>query len=63
MAAKQGGKRDTVKTPRATMYAERTERGQFKNLVKKGTSLARDRRTKAKTTVKPGYGHRGDQKR
>lgn len=62
MAARQGGKRDEVKTPTATVYAQRDAKGRFKDVVAKGKSLARDRRTKAKTAVKPGYGHRGDQK-
>jgi hypothetical protein len=42
------------------MYATRDERGRFTDLVLKGKSIARDRRTMAKTTVKSGYGHRGD---
>jgi hypothetical protein len=62
MAARQGGKRDLVKAPKATLYAQRDQKGRFKDVVEKGKSLARDRKTKARTAVKPGYGHRGDQK-
>jgi hypothetical protein len=58
--AKQGGKRDTVKTPTATLYARRGSDGRFTDLVEKGKSLSADRRTKAKTKVASGYGHKGD---
>jgi hypothetical protein len=63
MPRKGSGRRDTVKTKRATSYAQRNRRGQFTDLVEKGTSLSRDRKRKAKTPVKSGYGHRGDRAR
>jgi hypothetical protein len=59
---RSSGKRDTVKGKRATMYAKRTARGRFKEMDEKGRSLAADRRKKAKTKTKSGYGDRGDRK-
>ena len=65
-AAKRGGskrvagKRDTVKAKNATFYAKRTARGRFKQMDEKGRSLNADRRRKAKTKTKSGYGDRGD---
>jgi len=44
-------------------YIHRTATGQFKDSVKKGRSLAADRRQHAKAIVKAGYGDRGDQRR
>ena len=42
-------------------YAHRDKEGQFtKKQVNVGKSLTADRRTKAKTKVKPGNGDRGD---
>ena len=58
--AGRSGKRDTVKAKNATFYAKRTARGRFKEMDEKGRSLKADRRRKAKTTVKSGYGDRGD---
>lgn len=43
-------------------YVERSKTGQFMDWASIPRALARDRATKAKTKVKPGYGHRGDQK-
>jgi hypothetical protein len=40
--------------------AKRTARGQFKEMDEKGRSLKSDRRVKAKTRTKPGYGDRKD---
>jgi SnoaL-like domain len=54
MSRRGSGRRDTVKGPRATMHALRDERGRFTDLTKKGRSLARDRKRRAKTKVKPG---------
>ena len=54
------GKRDTVKAKTATSYAKRTARGRFKEMDEKGRSQKADRRRKAKTKVKSGYGDRGD---
>jgi hypothetical protein len=60
MPRKGSGRRDTVKTKRITSYAQRDRRGRFTDLVEQGKSLTRDRKRKAKTKVKSGYGHRGD---
>lgn len=59
---RSSGRRDTVNAKQATMYAKRTARGRFKEIDEKGRSLAADRRTKAKTKTKSGYGDRGDRK-
>ena len=55
-AAKRGG----VNAKNATFYAKRTAKGRFRELDEKGRSLKADRRTKAKTKTKSGYGDRGD---
>ena len=44
-------------------YVRRDEQGRFTESDDVGRSLAPDRRTKAKTTVKKGQGDRGDQKK
>jgi hypothetical protein len=44
-------------------YVRRNKKGQFKDVVDVGRSLAADRRRTAKTTVKTGQGDRGDVKR
>ena len=54
------GKRETLETKTATHYARRTSAGRFKEMDEKGRSLKADRRTKAKTKTKSGYGDRGD---
>jgi hypothetical protein len=54
------GRRDTVKAKNATFYAKRTARGSFREMDEKGRSVKADRRTKAKTKTKSGYGDRGD---
>jgi len=41
-------------------YVRRDEKGEFKQEVDVGRSLARDRRQHAKTPAKPGQGDRGD---
>ena len=43
-------------------YVRRDDKGQFKEEVDVGKSLAADRRTHAKTKVPPGQGDRGDQR-
>ena len=53
-------KRETIRTKSATLYAKRTARGRFKEMDEKGRSLKADRRRKAKTKVRSGYGDRGD---
>jgi hypothetical protein len=52
--------RETIDTGNDKRYVRRDEKGQFKDVVDVGKSLAADRRTKAKTTVKKGDGDRGD---
>ena len=59
----KAGKRDTVRTKRATLYAKRTARGRFKEMDEKGRSLSADRRRRAKKTVQSGYGDQGDRRR
>jgi hypothetical protein len=44
-------------------FVRRDNKGQFSESDDVGKSLARDRRTKAKTTVKKGEGDRGDQRK
>jgi hypothetical protein len=60
MPRSRSGRRDAIQRGKATLYAVRDALGRFVDIVKKGTALARDRRTKAKTKTKSGYGHRGD---
>jgi len=62
MATKKraSGKRQTIRTKTATLYARRNPRGRFKEIDEKGRSLKTDRRRKANRKVKSGYGDRGD---
>ena len=60
--ARSAGKRDTVRTKRATFYAKRTARGRFREMDEKGRSLKSDRRRRAKKTVRSGYGDQGDRR-
>ncbi|MGD9764415.1 MAG: hypothetical protein AB7V27_11925 [Candidatus Binatia bacterium] len=55
--------RELVDTGTGKRYVRRMTTGQFKTVTAVSKSLAADRRTAAKTTVKPGEGDRGDQKR
>jgi hypothetical protein len=57
---RSSGKRDTVRAKNATFYAKRTAQGRFKEMDEKGRSLKADRREKATTRTKSGYGDRGD---
>ena len=56
-------KRELIDTGTDKRYVRRDEKGRFKESDEVGRSLAADRRTKAKTTVKSGQGDRGDQKK
>jgi hypothetical protein len=58
-------KREKITTSAGnSRYVRRDANGRFtSDQVSVGRSLAQDRRTKAATTVKPGYGDRGDQRR
>lgn len=60
MAIKKG-KRELVDTGSSKRFVKRNAEGTFKDSVELGRSLAADRRDKAKTTVKAGYGDQGDQ--
>lgn len=55
--------RELIDTGNDKRYVRRDENGRFKESAGVGKSLAADRRTRAKTTVKAGDGDRGDQKR
>jgi hypothetical protein len=56
-------KRELIEpTPGDKRYVRRDRNGRFGEQVDVGQSLARDRRTKAKTVAKKGEGDRGDQK-
>ena len=58
------GKRSIIKKVSTKYYVERDRHGRFKKWTRIGRSLRADRRkSPAKTTVKPGYGHRGDLKK
>lgn len=64
MADKTGAaKRELIDTGTDKRYVRRNEKGEFEESDDQGRSLAQDVRQKAKTTVKPGQGDRGDQKR
>ena len=62
-ATKGSGKRELIKNRAGAFYGRRNASGEFSAMDERGRSLAADRRQKAKTTVKPGEGDRGDQKR
>lgn len=56
---KQGARRYSIEgKPKA--YVIRDKLGRFAKWVSKKDSVPRDRATKAKKKVKPGYGHLGD---
>jgi hypothetical protein len=59
-AKRAPGKRDLVKGNNATMFAKRSAKGRFKEIDEAGKSLKADRRSKAKTKAKSGFGDRGD---
>jgi hypothetical protein len=65
MAAKKAArKRELMEpTPGDKRYVRRDQSGKFKDVVDVGRSLAADRRSKSKTTVKPGQADKGDVKR
>ena len=56
-------KRERIAPNDDTRFVRRDEHGRFKESDDAGRSLAQDRRTDAETTVKPGQGDRGDQKK
>jgi hypothetical protein len=54
--------RELIDTGNDKRYVRRDEKGQFKESVDVGRSLAADRRQHAKNEAKPGQGDRGDRK-
>jgi len=56
-------KRELIDTGKNKMYAKRTASGRFKEMDDVSRSLSAERRTKAKTSVKSGFGDQGDRKR
>ena len=57
-----GSTRELIDTGTDKRYVRRDEKGQFKDVVDVGRSLAADQRQHAKTVVKKGQGDRGDRK-
>ena len=58
------GKRELIEPHKGDKrFVRRDERGRFSEVVDVGKSLAKDRKSHAKTVSKPGYGDRGDRKR
>jgi hypothetical protein len=62
-ATKSHAGRELIKNRAGEFNGRRGPKGQFKEMDERGKSLAAERRQKANTTVKPGQGDRGDQKR
>ena len=60
MAKRNSARRELIDTGRNKMYAKRDARGQFREMDDVGRSSASDRRTRAKTKVRRGYGDKGD---
>ena len=59
--SKKTGKRTVIQPHKGDRrYVHRNKQGEFKKQVTVGRSLAADRRRKAKTKVKKGYGDKGD---
>jgi hypothetical protein len=56
-------KRELINTGTDKRYARRDEGGRFKESDDVGRSLRQDVKQPAKTTVPPGQGDKGDQKR
>ena len=56
-------KRESIDTGNDKRFVRRDDKGQFDEVEDVGRSLSQDVRKHAKTTVPPGQGDRGDQKR
>ena len=54
--------RDLIRHGSRSAFAKRTAGGQFTELDDVGRSQKADRRVKAKTASKPGFGDQGDQR-
>lgn len=63
VARHNAAKRELIDTGKDNRYVRRDPKGRFNEVDDMGRSLVQDRRRKAKTTVRPGQGDRGDQKR
>ena len=63
MAKRSTTKRELIDTGSNKMFAKRESQGRFKEMDDVGRSLATDRRSTAKTTVKSGHGDQGDRPR
>ena len=63
MATKGKGRRELIAPNGDKRYVRRDAKGRFIESDDVGRSLSMDRRRKAKTSVKSGYGDRGDRKR
>lgn len=60
MPTKSTSKRELINTGNDKRYVRRDPKGQFKDSDDVGKSLAKDRRTTAKTKSKAGHGDKGD---
>lgn len=60
---KHDSKRELIDTGHDKRYVRRDDHGRFDKVEDVGRSLSQDVRKHAKTTVRPGHGDRGDQKR
>jgi hypothetical protein len=60
MAKRSSGRRELIDTGRNKMFAKRDARGQFREMDDVGRSLGSDRRKKATTKTRTGYGDKGD---
>jgi hypothetical protein len=60
---KSSAKRSEVKNRAGSFYAKRKSSGRFSEMDEKGRSLKTDRRRRAKTETKSGYGDQGDRRR
>lgn len=61
-AKKASGKRELIEPRGDKRYVRRDAEGQFSESDDVSRSLSQDRKRKAKTEAKPGYGDRGDRK-
>jgi len=60
---KSDSKRELIDTGSDKRFVRRDDEGRFEEVDDVGKSLGQDVRKHAKTTVPPGQGDRGDQKR
>jgi len=64
MPSKRGsGKREAISPNGDKRYVRRDSQGRFTESDDVGRSLSQDRKRRAKTKTKSGYGDRGDRKR